>query len=936
MMTLYDSIYSLRCKNHQSQCFVPRQSLFELLQQETIENALRETTPSQQLGELVQTILRGGRLIFSILIAINHVDYMIKFVERDQLQLSQLDDKLPYDLKTLETIMQEAHALQFYDIQWVYIAPTFMPFVLRRHLADDIILPFLSEEFISCGGFGDVYRIAIDPKHQKFDDSNFELVRKDLKPHPQDYENSERELETLSILKLLRHPNIIQLLGCYTYQRTHSFIFPRAAGKDLYSFLRSPLHSAFPNHSCFLLALAGLASAVAGVHNFAIKELNLTLIGCHHDLKTSNVLVDEDKFILADFGLARLKSPLENSSTPSRIRQGFSIAPECQALDGKFEKGRVHRSSDIWSFGCIMLEVVTYMLKGSKGIEEFESNREFRVGQIEYAYFHKGREHCSSAVTLWIQELHARATDPERLLLRLIEQMLQLDPKHRPNAEEVENSMIYIALSSLSQSAFQLFGTLCSMENIHEDSVKPWVEKIRFESWMRSLGLYDLSSEDKKVPHGPHLGFERFQRLSDSLKILIQELTTITSQEKDTNLRVLFRLRQLNTMLYAQIPKAEKAKAQHSSEVLLLKNDHLQELRSFDGDATGSNLDKVSTLSQSKLNSRLAQQNPSATASSPEITSRDIRKIRKLGSQLLCELTRDTGPTTNVIVDYKHYDDSYQGQQLRRRMESLTKLCQSVQNCEKEGLLNCRGFFHDKMESAFGLIYDFPAANEEGAGLKNGTPFTLFDSLDPLDSHKLRQVSKPSLGYRYQLAYHIAASISEVHKIGWVHKNLTSSNIIFFPQHESALNGETRPYLVGFRHGRPNEKTAFTEGPSSDADERYQHPQYLATNTRYFLHYDYYSLGIVLLEIGLWRKVQDVIHSPSLNANEARQKLQEKRVPMLGHYMGDAYQSVVEACLGDSFTSVQGNEEDQTDTECQLQFESRVLSQLSRLASLSI
>lgn len=47
-----------------------------------------------------------------------------------------------------------------------------------------------------------------------------------------------------------------------------------------------------------------------------------------------------------------------------------------------------------------------------------------------------------------------------------------------------------------------------------------------------------------------------------------------------------------------------------------------------------------------------------------------------------------------------------------------------------------------------------------------------------------------------------------------------------------------------------------TDGPISGAIfQEYQHPEYLRTG-RYRAAYDYYSLGLVLLEIGVWMSLQ--------------------------------------------------------------------------------
>ena len=117
----------------------------------------------------------------------------------------------------------------------------------------------------------------------------------------------------------------MELLGFYTFKSHHYLLFPPAASdlgqllyppaaSDLDQVLRdSPfLRSEFNN----LLALSGLASAVEKLHNYESEILHVSLIGCHHDLKPKNVLVDEGKFLLADFGLSKFKNVSEDSKSP--------------------------------------------------------------------------------------------------------------------------------------------------------------------------------------------------------------------------------------------------------------------------------------------------------------------------------------------------------------------------------------------------------------------------------------------------------------------------------------------------------------------------------------------------------------------------------------------------------------------------------------------
>lgn len=86
----------------------------------------------------------------------------------------------------------------------------------------------------------------------------------------------------------------------------------------LEALLSGPRPHSFRSDITILGALSGLCSAVPAVHRFTSSNYNIELIGCHHDLKPTKVLVDGSTFVLADYGLARFKESYKSSGTPAR------------------------------------------------------------------------------------------------------------------------------------------------------------------------------------------------------------------------------------------------------------------------------------------------------------------------------------------------------------------------------------------------------------------------------------------------------------------------------------------------------------------------------------------------------------------------------------------------------------------------------------------
>ena len=96
----------------------------------------------------------------------------------------------------------------------------------------------------------------------------------------------------------------------------------------------------------------------------------------------------------------------------------------------------------------------------------------------------------------------------------------------------------------------------------------------------------------------------------------------------------------------------------------------------------------------------------------------------------------------------------------------------------------------------------------------------------------------------------------------------------------------------------PDEPSAFTEGPAEGSDYKYyQDPEYLKNQLRYRHDFDYFSLRIVLLEIGLWKSLKSVTQGWDGPPEELRKQLLKRRVPLLKYSMGVHFFDVVNICL---------------------------------------
>jgi hypothetical protein len=255
------------------------------------------------------------------------------------------------------------------------------------------------------------------------------------------------------------------------------------------------------------------------------------------------------------------------------------------------------------------------------------------------------------------------------------------------------------------------------------------------------------------------------------------------------------------------------------------------------------------------------------------------------------------GGMEQVLIEWRRHgssSDEAVSQEMFVRMEALSDLL-AIEKPPELRALECLGFYLNDSSCAFRMIFKIPK-------------FPNVLSMEPTNLHELMlKTSKvklqPALESKFKLAHTLARSVLEFHMVGWLHKQLKSSNIAFFPETGSLIdNLVVAPYIIGFNHSRPDEPYAFTEGFQTSEDKIYHHPTNLKGTTRYQPEFDYYSLGLVLLEIGLWKPLKSLVGDlVDLSADDLRKTLLSSRVPLLGQTMGKMYRNVVKACIRGEF-----------------------------------
>jgi len=129
-----------------------------------------------------------------------------------------------------------------------------------------------------------------------------------------------------------------------------------------------------------------------------------------------------------------------------------------------------------------------------------------------------------------------------------------------------------------------------------------------------------------------------------------------------------------------------------------------------------------------------------------------------------------------------------------------------------------------------------------------------------------------SLSARFHVAQQLAQSLSYVHTYGFVHKGIRPETILIF---QNANNELANTFLLGFGKFRPAQPgRTLRAGDGVWHKEIYRHPrrQGLRLEDEYVMQHDIYSLGVCLLEIGLWQSLV-VYNSSGAEMSESIQGL---------------------------------------------------------------
>ncbi|KAL3833416.1 hypothetical protein ACJIZ3_008152 [Penstemon smallii] len=234
----------------------------------------------------------------------------------------------------------------------------------------------------------------------------------------------------------INHFNLIRLSGVCFNNGNWYLVYEYASNGPLIEWIKHESEEKILNWNQRLQIAVDIATGLNYLHRYTSPP------HVHKDLNSSNVLIDRDfRAKIANFGLARSTEGQEGQFALTRHIVGTKgyMAPEY------LENGIVSPKLDVYSFGVLMLEILT-----GKEVSLLHEEVNMQLSEVltTVLYEDNGQENVKYMVDPLLQENYP----PELalLLFKMIDNCLKKNPSDRPNMDDILQSLSRISGSTMS------------------------------------------------------------------------------------------------------------------------------------------------------------------------------------------------------------------------------------------------------------------------------------------------------------------------------------------------------------------------------------------------------------------------------------------------------------------------------------------------------
>ncbi|KAI9769611.1 MAG: hypothetical protein M1839_003613 [Geoglossum umbratile] len=316
-------------------------------------------------------------------------------------------------------------------------------------LSGDAPLPFLDKKFGGHGSFGVVWKVKVIPGCLPAHNTDY-VAMKTIRTGRNDlWATVLREIETL---RKREHRNIVPLLASFTVdafgseERSLNILFPWA-DMDMKQWLQldsTPLGEKLgrdEQRRWLYHEMFALLSAVSFLHRDIDGEVT-----SHHDLKPENILWLGGSLNICDLGRSHLLPLAEGSETEGQSGLGtFAYHPPEYYNDDGTRSSRKHgRAFDVWSLGCILIEMVVLVVHGWDGQKVNQFTKARSAGRNRPRDFSKIKDPDDSfhnnmdVVRQWVSDLREGESITLNQVLSVAMEMLVENPDERAYSWEAE------------------------------------------------------------------------------------------------------------------------------------------------------------------------------------------------------------------------------------------------------------------------------------------------------------------------------------------------------------------------------------------------------------------------------------------------------------------------------------------------------------------